>query len=220
VTFSATQTSAWAAKAVGKAFDVDAITDVASATTTDIGAAATSEINITGTTTITSFGTSNAGIVRCGTFAGILTLTHNGTSLILPGAANITTAAGDSFVARSLGSGNWRVLTYQRANGIALVGPLAWVNFAGATGTIASAFNVSSVTRNNAGDHTVNFTTAMPNNNYTVSGTVVAARGSGLTGFYEDLTTARTTSAVRLFTCQNAGTGIDCTIHSVVVFGR
>ena len=115
VTFSATQTSAWAAKAVGKAFDVDAITDVASASTCDIGAAATSEVNITGTTTITSFGTANAGIVRRGTFAGALTLTHNGTSLILPGAANITTAAGDSFVARSLGSGNWRVLSYQRA---------------------------------------------------------------------------------------------------------
>jgi hypothetical protein len=102
-------------KAVGKAFDVDAITDVASATTTDIGAAATSEVNITGVTTITGFGTSNAGIVRRGTFAGILTLTHNGTSLILPGAANITTAVGDSFVARSLGSGNWRVLSYQRS---------------------------------------------------------------------------------------------------------
>jgi len=102
-------------KLVGKAFDADAITDVASATTCDIGAAATSEVNITGTTTITGFGTSNAGIVRCGTFAGILTLTHNGTSLILPGASNITTAAGDSFVARSLGSGNWRVMSYQRA---------------------------------------------------------------------------------------------------------
>jgi hypothetical protein len=117
LTFSATQTTAWSGKAVGKAFDADAITDVASATTTDIGAAATSEINITGTTTITGFGTSNAGIVRRGTFAGALTLTHNGTSLILPGAANITTAAGDSFVARSLGSGNWRVMSYQRAAG-------------------------------------------------------------------------------------------------------
>lgn len=102
-------------KLVGKAFDVDAITDVASATTTDIGAAATSEVNITGTTTITGFGTSNAGIVRRGTFSDALILTHNGTSLILPGAANITTATGDSFVARSLGSGNWRVLSYQRS---------------------------------------------------------------------------------------------------------
>ena len=63
VTFSATQTTAWTGKAVGKAFDVDAITDVASAATCDIGAAATSEVRITGTTTITSFGTSN--LRRC-----------------------------------------------------------------------------------------------------------------------------------------------------------
>ena len=115
LTFSAAQVPTFSAKAVGKAFDVDAVTDVASATTTDIGAAATSEVRITGTTTITGFGTSNAGIVRRGLFAGALTLTHNATSLILPGGTNITTAANDTFVARSLGSGNWVVLQYQRA---------------------------------------------------------------------------------------------------------
>lgn len=112
LTVSSTQTTTWAAKATGKAFDVDAITSVASATTTDIGAAATSEVLITGTTTITGLGTSNAGIRRRGRFAAALTLTHNATSLILPGAANITTAAGDSFEAVSLGSGNWQVTSY------------------------------------------------------------------------------------------------------------
>jgi microcystin-dependent protein len=117
VTFSATQTTSWAGKAVGKAFDVDAITAVASATTTDIGAAATSEVSITGTTTITGFGTSNAGIRRRGRFTGALILTHNGTSLILPGAVNITTAAGDAFEAVSLGSGNWAVTMYTKAAG-------------------------------------------------------------------------------------------------------
>lgn len=135
LTISATQTTTWAAaatfsstttftgaatfsaKTVGKAFDVDAITSVASATTTDIGAAATSEVLITGTTTITGFGTSNAGIRRRGRFEGILTLTHNGTSLILPGAANITTAANDRFEALSLGSGNWIVTDYTRSSG-------------------------------------------------------------------------------------------------------
>ena len=42
----------------------------------------------------------------------------------------------------------------------------AWVNFAGASGTINGSFNVSSVTRNGTGDYTVNFTTVMPNTNY------------------------------------------------------
>jgi hypothetical protein len=69
---------------------------------------------VTGTTTITSFGTAAAGCWRIVTFTGALTLTHNATSLILPSAANITTAAGDVIGAVSEGSGNWRVITYSR----------------------------------------------------------------------------------------------------------
>jgi hypothetical protein len=43
----------------------------------------------------------------------------------------------------------------------------AWVNFNG-TGTVAirASFNVSSITDNGTGDYTVNFTTAMPDANY------------------------------------------------------
>lgn len=78
-------------------------------------------ITITGTTTITSLGTANSGIVRRLVFTTALQITHNATSLILPGAANITTAAGDVAEFVSLGSGNWRCLGYQRADGTALV---------------------------------------------------------------------------------------------------
>lgn len=99
-----------------------ATADVASGSTTNIGAATSMNVRVTGTTTITAFDTVAAGIVRHGYFAGILTLTHNGTSLILPGAANITTAAGDAFDAISLGSGNWKVLIYQKADGTPIVG--------------------------------------------------------------------------------------------------
>lgn len=81
---------------------------VASASTCDIGAVKGVCIEITGTTTITSFGTS-AHKLRFIRFSGALTLTHNVTSLILPGGNNITTAAGLTLVARSDGSGNWRV---------------------------------------------------------------------------------------------------------------
>ena len=47
----------------------------------------------------------------------------------------------------------------------------AWVNFNG-TGTVAirGGGNVSSVTDNGVGDYTVNFTTAMPDANYAMSG--------------------------------------------------
>lgn len=91
--------------------------NIASAATTNIGAATGPFIHVTGTTTITAFDTIQAGTERVVVFDGILTLTHNGTSLILPTAANITTATGDVAVFRSEGSGNWRCVYYQRANG-------------------------------------------------------------------------------------------------------
>lgn len=91
--------------------------DIASAATVNIGAAIGRTVFITGTTTITSFGTVGDGVIKIVRFTGALTLTHNATSLILPGRANITTAAGDALLAMSLGAGNWVVLFYQRAAG-------------------------------------------------------------------------------------------------------
>lgn len=96
-------------------------TAVASATTTDIGAAATARVNVTGTTTITGLGTATAGLAREVRFDGALTLTYNATSLILPGNANITTAAGDTAKFVSEGSGNWRCLQYTKRSGAAVV---------------------------------------------------------------------------------------------------
>lgn len=91
--------------------------DIASATTTDIGAATGEFVDVTGTTTITSLGTVAASIVRTVRFTGALTLTHNATSLILPGSANITTANGDVGQFRSLGSGNWKCVGYIKQDG-------------------------------------------------------------------------------------------------------
>lgn len=88
---------------------------LASATTTDLGSVPGRYVSITGTTTITGLGTIKAGTIKAVKFAGILTFTHNGTSLILPGGANITTAAGDTALMVSEGSGNWRCLMYQAA---------------------------------------------------------------------------------------------------------
>ncbi len=92
-----------------------AATDVASAATTNIGAATSNNVRITGTTTITSFGTADAGITRFVRFAAALTLTYNGTSLILPGGQNILTVADDTAEFLSLGSGNWVCLSYKYA---------------------------------------------------------------------------------------------------------
>jgi hypothetical protein len=94
-------------------------TNIASASSIDIGAATGDFVGITGTTTISALGTADAGVERTLVFSGALILTHNGTSLILPGSANITTAAGDVAIMRSLGSGNWRCVAFTRASGVA-----------------------------------------------------------------------------------------------------
>lgn len=88
------------------------IVDVASASTCDIGAGASYRVRITGTTTITSLG-AVANCFRVVHFAAALTINHNATTLILPGGANVTFAAGDSMIASSDGSGNWRALFVQ-----------------------------------------------------------------------------------------------------------
>jgi hypothetical protein len=89
--------------------------DIASATTTDLATATGNAVDITGTTTITGLGTVDAGQVFILQFDGALTLTHNATSLKLPGGASIVTAAGDIAVMISEGSGNWRCVNYERA---------------------------------------------------------------------------------------------------------
>lgn len=88
---------------------------IASATATDLSTIPGQKVLISGTTTITGFGTIRAGWIKFVRFGGILTLTHNASSLILPGAANITTAAGDTAIVASLGSGNWECHNFTRA---------------------------------------------------------------------------------------------------------
>lgn len=91
---------------------------IASAATTDIGAAISNVIYISGTTTITALGTAAAGVIRTVRFLAALTLTHNATSMILPGSANILTAANDTAEFLSLGSGNWQCIRYNTARAI------------------------------------------------------------------------------------------------------
>jgi hypothetical protein len=94
---------------------------LASAATLNLGSRSSNSILITGTTTVTGADVATAGIRRKVRFAGILVLTHNGTSFDLFTSANITTAAGDTAEFLSLGSGNWVMTAYQRKSGAALV---------------------------------------------------------------------------------------------------
>jgi hypothetical protein len=96
--------------------------DVASASTVDLAATTSRRVVITGTTTITSFGTpATSGDWRWLRFTGALTLTHNTTTLHLPGQANITTAAEDRALFVSRGGSGWECYAYVRASGKPIV---------------------------------------------------------------------------------------------------
>ena len=75
--------------------------------------------DVTGTTTITSIETTadafGIGSIIMLQFDGTLTLTHHATDLVLPGAANITTAAGDIALFQKYAAGDWRCVSYQVA---------------------------------------------------------------------------------------------------------
>lgn len=99
----------------------------------------------------------------------------------------------------------------------------AWVNFNG-TGTVAirASFNVSSITDNGTGDYTVNFTTAMPDANYS---SVVTNSYGGSYAFSMSNTTsagavsAPTTTSMRFTTLiYNASNFSDSQYCHVAIF--
>ena len=101
-------------------------TDIASATTLSLPAGGGGVFNITGTTGVSGISSAQGGRRVLVRFAGVLTLTHNGTSFILPGAANITTVAGDvaEFVneaATDASGSNWRCVNYLPSDARVLV---------------------------------------------------------------------------------------------------
>lgn len=110
---------------------------------------------------------------------------HDGNATF--GAAIGLGSVGDLVVSRYDGSAAVETLRVARASGnfsfnsgygsvATAYGCRAWVNFNG-TGTVAirASGNVSSITDNGTGDYTVNFTTAMPDVNYSI----VGSTGSG-----------------------------------------
>jgi hypothetical protein len=77
-------------------------------------------VSLSSTATANTLGTVQAGFIGVVHYGVAITITHNGTSRILPTGANITTAVGDVEIVLSLGSGNWRTIAYMRADGTAL----------------------------------------------------------------------------------------------------
>lgn len=99
----------------------------------------------------------------------------------------------------------------------------AWVNFNG-TGTVAirASFNVTSITDNNTGDYTVNFTNALSDANYSaiVSSKQTATYVSASTG-YAGKPSDLATNSVRITTAADhtsSGTLTDNALINVAIF--
>lgn len=92
----------------------------------------------------------------------------------------------------------------------------AWVNFNG-TGTpaIREDGNVSSITDNSTGDYTVNFTTAMPDANYSFVSSAFRTTDETFVG---RSSVAPTTGAVRLLSFNRAGATVDPDYFLVAIF--
>lgn len=156
-------------------------TTLASAATTDLGSKYQAALQITGVTTITSFGSSAVvGNIKFLNFAGVLTLTHHATNLILPTGANITTAAGDTCIAQQYASGQWIVFAYQKADGTPLVysgtvtGSFA---FSGVLSPAAIAANTDDYAPTNHATNTIWRLSTSGGNSYTISGIASVASG-------------------------------------------
>jgi hypothetical protein len=95
------------------------------AATTDLWSSTASSITVNGTTGITALanGTAVPGTVKVVTAGAAFTMTHNATSLELPGSANITVASGDRFLAIAKTSSNVAVFAYTKADGSAITNP-------------------------------------------------------------------------------------------------
>jgi hypothetical protein len=111
-------------------------TDIASAATINLTTATGNFVHITGTTTITAV-TLGSGMWRSVVFDGILTLTHHATNNNLPGAANITTAAGDRAVYYSDGTTVY-CHSYSKASGASVITPFVTGMIMLWSGTIAT----------------------------------------------------------------------------------
>lgn len=95
---------------------------IASAATTELGSVREQCIYVTGVETISSFGnTAPTGAVKFLAFASALSITYNATSMILPTAASISVASGDSATVIHDGGGNWRMLNFQRKYGRSVI---------------------------------------------------------------------------------------------------
>ena len=168
--------------------------------------------------------------------------TDTNTGIFFPAADTIAFAEGGAEVARFDSSGNLGLGTSSPSNRLDVSGNAgvtgnlsfnsgygssaiaygcrAWVNFNG-TGTIAirASGNVSSITDGGTGNYTVNFTNAMPNENYSCVGSSGDDGAFGSVFHSAGVSSPPTTSGIRVLLSNNNGTGrVDDNYVFVAIF--
>jgi hypothetical protein len=157
--------------------------DIASAATLNLTAATGNLVDVTGTTSVTAI-TLADGAERVVRTTGILTWTH-GASLVLPTAANVTSAAGDIWVFRGYAAGVVRMVGYQLASGKALATAYVAPQRAYFYGTVAAGVLTEhkasglSLTRTGAGSFECTLSPAMPDTYYRIAATASATLSGG-----------------------------------------
>jgi len=131
-------------------------------------------------------------------------LTGNPTAPTQTAGNNSTRLATTAFVQTAAGAGN----------------VVAMVSFNGtiATPTIYASSNVSSVVRNATGIYTINFTTALPNTNYLVTGTAQRTTASRALAMAPNSGGAYSTTQLQVATIHDAGGPENSPRCSIVIF--
>jgi hypothetical protein len=136
--------------------------------------------------------------------------TDTNTGIYFPGADRVGITEGGVQVAEFDASGNFQFNSGYGSVATAY-GCRAWVNFNG-TGTVAirASGNVTSITDNGLGDYTLNFTTALVDANYAVSGASGGQNNTSNGAVYQyDQLVAKTTLVCRIATLSTAGSPVD-----------
>lgn len=161
------------------------------------------------------------------TVAGALTLNVNGTGAKsiyneqgAVSATNPATFPAGVSIEFIYDGTNWTYRKYQDefakvSGGAPMYACRAWVNFNGSTAVINGSGNVSSVVRNGAGDYTVNFTKAMPDTNYSLTGNCEVEFSVGP---YNSSLSSYTTTSARIQTGRYSTGNIDNNVISISIF--
>lgn len=185
--------------------DLNTGTAIASAATINLNTATGNRVHITGTTTITAVTLTRGP--RTVIFDGVLTLTHNATTNNLPGAANITTAAGDRAIYESDGTIVYCVSYIKVSGAAASVGNhMVWVTTGNGYGSTNTKIRRFTTTLTNVGSAITYADSATLGATFTINETgiynihyVQAGVGSG-TGWGASVNSTQLTSIIQNIT--------------------